>query len=182
MKTNEELCDKAGIKFLRRHRKMSLLLIGWIAVAAIVALSVFLWVVADAQATGLVPVALGQWTVGYFFTFIITLILLELVFVGSWVILIIAIIYQQWYKKLPDKEREEYEGRRRHHKESGGFSFFVWLIWFILVWVNGMWNLAFQSWTFNDWVYTWVAACLWALLIVGIPGIMFLIWALRRKS
>jgi len=164
---------------------MSLLMIGGIALAVIAAISVFLWVVADAQATGLVPVMLGQWTVGYFFIFILNVILWELVFVGSWVIPIAVVIFFQWYKKLPDKEREEYEGgsrRRRSAEEGSGMSCFVGLIWLIIVWIDGRWNLAFQAWTFNDWVYSWLAACLWALLIVGIPGTIFIIWSLRRPK
>ena len=61
-------------------------------------------------------------------------------------------------------------------------SCFIGLIWLIIVWIDGRWNLAFQAWTFNDWVYSWLAACLWALLIVGIPGTIFIIWSLRRPK
>lgn len=184
METSEELSDEVWKKFLRRHWKMTIVLAVGIAGAAIVALFVFLRVVADAQTTGLVPTALGQWTVGYLVIFILNVILWELVFVASWVIPIVVVIYFQWYKKLPDEERQEYEGgsrRGRSAGEGGGFSFFVGLIWLIIVWTTGKWNLAFQAWTFNDFIYSWLAACLWVLLIVGILGTIFIIWWIRKE-
>ena len=184
MKTSEEKSCGPVKKFLTRHWEMTLLMIVVIAGAAILAIFVFLGIVADAQATGLVPVALGQWTVGYFIIFILNVILWELVFVGSWVIPIVLIIYYLWYKKLPYKERKEYEGkhRRKSSEKCSGISFFVGVIWLIIVWIDGKWNLAFQEWTFNDWVYSWLAAWLWVLLVVGILGLMFIIWCLSRKS
>lgn len=183
MKSEKELSKNPGVKFLRRHSQMSLLIIAFIAVAVIAAIAVFLWFVADAQATGLVPTALGEWTVGNFFIFVLTLILWELVCVGSWVIVIAGLIYHQGYSKLPDKERKEYEGcKRRKTAEGGGMSFFVWIVWLILVWVNGMWNLPFQEWTFNEWVYTWLAAFLWVLLLIGIPATLFLLWIFKGKE
>lgn len=177
--------DEAWKKFLRRHWKTTSLVIGGIAGALTAALLVFLWVVADAQAKGLVPAGLGDWTVGYVFTFTLNVILWELVLVGSWVIPMVVVVYFQWYKKLPDEERKEYEGgprRRRSAGEGGGMSFFVGLIWLIIVWVNGRWDLAFQAWTFDDWIYSWIAAGLWSLLIVGIPGLIFIVWSLRRNG
>jgi cation transport ATPase len=181
--TNEEPKDEAWKKFLRRHWDMALLMIVGIAIAAIAGLFVFLWVVANAQATGLVPAALGQWTVGIFIIFILNVIFWELVFVGIWAIPAALIIYFQWYKKLPKKEQQEYEGakRKKSKTEDSGFSFFVFLIWLVIVWLGGMWNLALQEWTINNWIFTWLTAILWALLIVGIPGIIYVIWSLKQK-
>lgn len=153
--------------------------------AVIVALLVFLWVMADAQATGLVPVMLGEWTLGYLVTFVLTVILWELVLMVSWVAPTGAVIYLQWYRKLPQEEREEYKGGPKRGKSAGqnsGFSFFIGLIWLIIVWTTGRWNLAFQAWTINDFVFSWLAACLWVLLIVGVPGIMYVIWSLRKNQ
>ena len=130
------------------------------------------------------PVVLGEWTVGYFFKFILNVILWELVFVASWGIPVVLIIYFQWYKKLPDEERKEYEGkhRRKSAGEGGGMSFFVGVRWLIIVWIDGRWNLAFQEWTFDDWVYSWLEACLWVLLVVGILGTIYIIWCLKMPE
>src|SRR5688572_13614171 len=118
---------------------MTVLTVGGIAAAAVAALLVFLWVVADAQAMGLVPSGLGAWTVGHVLTFILDVILWELILVASWVIPIVVATYFLWYKKLPDEERREYEGgprRRRSAGENGGISFFVGLVWLVIVWID----------------------------------------------
>jgi len=184
MKTGEEQSGEAWTKFVRRHWKMTSLMAGGIAAAVIAALLVFLWVVADAQATGLVESELGEWTVGYVFTFTLQLILWELILVASWVIPMAVVIYLLWYRKLPAEERKEYEGgpRRRKSAEDSGISFFIGLVWLAIVWIDGKWNLAFQDWTFDDWVYSWLTACLVVLLIGGIPVMIYIIWSIRRNS
>ncbi len=185
METRGEPSGEAWKTFVRRHGKMTLLMAGGIAAAAVAALSVFLWVVADAQATGLVPSGLGEWTVGYVLSFILNAILWELILVASWVIPIAVAAYFLWYKKLPYEERREYEGgprRSRSAGENGGISFFIGLMWLVIVWIDGRWNLAFRDWTFNDWVYSWIAAGLVVLLIGGIPAMIFVIWSLRRND
>jgi len=182
MKTSEEKSCGSVKKFLTRHWEMAMLMVLVTVLASIIAIFIFLGIVADTQATGLVPAVLGQWTVGYSITFILTMILWELIFVGSWAIPIVLIIYFQWYKKLPDKEQKEYEKKHRSKsKDGGGISFFAGLLWLIIVWIGGKWNLAFQEWTLNDWVYSWLTAYFWVLLVVGILGLMFIIWCLSRK-
>ncbi|MFX0068992.1 MAG: hypothetical protein ACFFA1_08575 [Promethearchaeota archaeon] len=190
--TNEEASRKVFVKFLRRQWKMTLVIAGVIAAAAITALFVFLWVVADAQATGLVPATIGLWSVGSLITFILHVILWEFVFVGTWGIPIAALIYLLWWKKIPDEERREYVGepeekrRRMSAGRGGGFiSFIVTVTWLIMIWINGRWNLAFQAWTFNDFVYSWIHAIAWDLLILGLPAAIFIIgyivYAVRKE-
>ncbi|MEE9115442.1 MAG: hypothetical protein V3U09_00930 [Thermoplasmata archaeon] len=189
MKNEEMIDDEVWKSFLRKHWKATLSMIGAGVGAAIAGLLVFLWVVADAQATGLVPAGLGEWTVGYVFTFMLNVILWELILVGSWVIPVAIGIFFQWYKKLPDEERKKYEGKPkkkwpRHGMsaggDDGGIGLLVFITWLIIVWVDGKWNLAFQSWTFNDWIYTGLAAILWDLLIIGVPAGILIIWWTRR--
>lgn len=172
-------------KFVRRHTQMALLMVGGIGAAAVAALVVFLWVVATTQATGLVPSSLGAWTVGHVVSFILTAILWELLLVASWVIPVGVAAYFLWYRKLPTEERREYEGaprRSRSAGQDGGFSFFVGLVWLAIVWIDGRWTRAFQDWTVNDWVYSWIAAGLVALLIVGVPGTIYVIRSLRKNG
>jgi hypothetical protein len=169
-------------KFLRRHGGMTLFFIAGIALIAIVGLLVFLKVLADAQLLGLVPALLGEWSVAYAVTFCLTVIFWELVFVASWAVPIIVIIYFQWYKKLPEEELMEYEGLGKRAKTTGedGFSFFVGLIWLGIVWFTGRWTLAFQSWTLNDWVITWLWACVPVLVLAGILGTAYVAWSLGK--
>lgn len=172
-------------KFVRRHGRMTGLIVGGIIAAAVAMLLVFLWVVADAQATDLVPDELGRWTVGYVFTFLIQLILWELILVASWVIPMAAAFYLLWYKKLPFEERMEYEGgpkRSRSAGEDSGISFFIGLVWLAIVWLDGNWSRAFEEWSFNDWVYSWLAAALVVLVIGGIPALIWVVWSLSRNG
>jgi len=171
-------------KFVRRHGRMTALIVGGIAAAAVAAVLVFLWVVGRAQATGLVPSGLGQWTVGYVVAFVVAVILWELLLVASWAIALAAAVYFLWYRRLPREERNEYErGRRRGRSagEDGGMSFFIGLVWLVIVWTDGRWNTAFQDWTLDNWVYSWIAAALVGLAVVGIPGLIYIVWSLRRR-
>lgn len=185
METGRERDGKAWRGFLRRHWKMTLAIIGEAVVATVAAILVFLWVVADAQATGLVPAGLGAWTVGHVLTFLLSVVLWELLLVASWTIPIAAAAYFLWYRRLPGEERRALEGgprRSRSTGENGGISFFIAVVWFVLVWIDGKWNRAFQDWTFNDWVYSWVAAGLVVLVILGIPAVIFVLWSLSRED
>ncbi len=184
METGEERGRDAWKKFVRRHWKMTALMVGGIAAAALAALLVFLWVVGEAQATGRVPAGLGQWTVGHVVGFVLSVILWELLLVASWAIPVAAAAYLLWYEKLPREERSEYERGRRRGRSAGedsGMSFFVGLVWLVIVWGDGRWNTAFQDWTFNNWVYSWIAAALVVLVIVGIPGLIYVAWSLRSR-
>jgi hypothetical protein len=185
METGGGRGDKAWKLFVRRHAGVTLLMIGGFTAAALAALFVFLWVVASAQANGLVPSVLGLWTVGHGLTFILNVILWEILLVASWVIPVALAVFFLWYKELPEAERSEYEGtsrRRKAARGSGGLSFFAWLVWLVIVWTDGRWNLAFQNWTFNQLIYSWIAAGLVVSLIVGIPGAIYVVWSLRKNG
>lgn len=172
-------------RFVKRHRTLVLLSAVGIAAIAVAALLVFLWVVADAQATGLVPTVLGDWTAGHVIAFLLRAVLWEILLVATWAVPVAAAAYFRWYRRLPDEERRELEGgprRGRSAGANGGITFFTALVWLVVIWVQGRWAVPFGDWTFNDWVYTWITACLVVLVIVGIPGSIYLIWTLRRSD
>ncbi len=164
----------------RKHWKMILVIIGVGIGAAIGGILVFLWVVENGQATGLFPMLLGEWTVGYCITFILHVILWELLFIVIPVAVVAIVIYMQWYRKLPEEEKLPHRGVTPG-RGSGGFSFLVTIVWLIIVWLDGRWNIAFQSWTLNDWVYSWLAAFLWPSLIIGIPVAIGVTWWIRHE-
>jgi hypothetical protein len=172
MEPNIEEKDKVWKVFLRKHWKIAAIAISGVVAAAIVAVFVLLWFVVTAQVTGFVPAILGQWTIGNVWAFCWHLLWWEIVFVVSWAgpATIILVIF--WYKKLSPEERKELEGDSKHGKsasEGGGVSFIVTVTWLIQMWLVGRWDLAFQAWTLNDWIYTWLTAFLWDLIIFGIP-------------
>ncbi|MHA1650207.1 MAG: hypothetical protein ACTSYB_08435 [Candidatus Helarchaeota archaeon] len=187
--SEEEINDEVWKKFLRKHLQVVLFIIIVGIGVVIGGIFVFLWVVENSQKLGLVPTALGQWTIGHTVTFILEVILWEFIFIGI-PLIIVAVITVYWWHKLPDDEREEYErepkkkGPRRRlilGSGSGLISLTVFLTWLIIVWNDGMWNIAFQNWTINYLVYSTLTAILWDLLIIGIPVTIIVFLWIRRE-
>ncbi|MGY5878756.1 MAG: hypothetical protein RTV31_00840 [Candidatus Thorarchaeota archaeon] len=181
MNDNEILMDDKDKKFVRTHWRMMAVIAVFGTIAAAAGLYVALWFVASTQAVGFVPAAIGQWTIGYAINFILHLIFWELLLVGNWVLVIVAIIFTQWYNKLPEEERRE-SSKGNSRKESNAFSFLVGLTWLIVIWLDGNWSLAFESWSVNYMVYSCLAALFWDLLIFGIPIALFFIWWIRKDT
>jgi hypothetical protein len=186
----EEVKDEVWKKFLRRHWKIVLMIIGAAVGAIIDGIFVFLWVHLKIQIEYPALVAIGNWSMHYVVIFLLRLLLWEFVCVGIPIIVVAAVIFFQWWKKLPDDEREEYEKepfskenrRRITAGGSGGIvTFLIFVTWIVIVWLDGNWTLIFGSWDFSYLVYSWLAATLWALLIFGVPVAVFFIWWLRRE-
>lgn len=96
MTDRDETDARAAKKFLRRHWKMTIALAVGLVVAVAVAFYVFLWVTATVQASGLVPTTLGAWSVATLFTYYITVLIWELVFVVSWALPMVFVIFGIW--------------------------------------------------------------------------------------
>jgi drug/metabolite transporter superfamily protein YnfA len=182
-----EIEEKVWKLFLRRHGKAFALFIGAAVIAIIGAILVFHWFVGDAQATGLVPMTLNLWTMGYIITFLLNLILWEVLYIGIPVIIIVVAIYFLWWKKLPDDERLEYRhghlfGKRSRKTDGGGAISFLINIFFIFkVYIDGNWNEPFADWTFDYLINSYLTAFLWVAIIFGIPITLGGIWWLRHE-
>jgi len=174
----EEEFDEEKLRFLKKYWKMTLLMAVIAIVAGIVGLLTFLWQVNIA----VVPATLGQWSIGIIISFCLNLVFWELLLVGSWVIVVVIVFYFQWYMKLPEEDRKGWSGRGR--RESGdAISFFFGLAWLLIIYIDGRWNLTFDTWTFNDWVSSWLTAAFWVFLIGGIVVAIGLIaWIAKEKG
>jgi len=166
--------DKIWKKFLKKHWQMLALFIAIGVIAFAGAIYVFLWFVEAAQPE-IIPVLLGVWSMGHIITFILHLIFWEFVYVGIPLIIVIAVIYFGWWKKLPEAERKEYNekelfGHRSNRSDAGGFfSFLIFIFFCIKVWLDNQWEVPISTWEFDYLVST----CIWAIiviaLIIGIP-------------
>ncbi|MFW9982023.1 MAG: hypothetical protein ACFFE3_08940, partial [Candidatus Thorarchaeota archaeon] len=163
MSSEEEFLNEEEKRFLKKHWRMIFPMIILAVIAVVVAIFVFTWFVELAQTTDLVPDTIGLWSVGHVITFILHLLFWELLLVGSWVLVVFLIILIRWYMKLPEEDREGWPKRGRR-EESDAFGFLVGITWLIVVWLDGRWNLEFQAWTFDDWVYSFLAALTWDLI------------------
>ena len=169
-----EKMDKIFLKFMKKHWQMFIAIIVIAILAIMGAIYVFLWHVGEAQAINLVPEFLGEWTMEHLVTFILHLIFWVFVFVGIPVLITIAAIYFLWWKKIPEKERKEYRQgnlfKRSRTTDGGGiFSCLIFIVFLILVYLDGNWTLHFKNWEFNYLVYTWLWALFWVAVIIGIP-------------
>ncbi len=183
METGSEHDAEIWKKFLRKHWNMVVVfVVGAIAVSVGAGL-VYLWFVGHAQSTGLVPATLDLWTMGHLVTFLLHLIFWEVLFIGVPVILA-AVAGWLWWRRLPDEEKQEYHffgTRSRAESGGGGISLLFFIVFCIKVFVDGNWNVAFATWTFDYLVYACLTTLIWMLIIFGIPIALGIIWWIRHE-
>ena len=176
---------KGWRRFLRKHWHM-LILFGLAAIiAAVGAVYVFLWFITGAQSTGLVPSVLGQWTLNNVITFILHVILWELIFIGIPVVISSSAGWV-WWRRLPYDERNEYHffDSRSSSTSSGGgaFTLLFWIAFSVRVYIDGNWNVALSTWTLDYFVYTSIWTVIWMLIIFGIPAtVIGLLWWITNE-
>lgn len=180
--------DKVWKIFIKRHWKMFAIFVTIAIIAIIGAISVFRWFVGDAQSTGLVPEILGEWTIGYIVTFLLNLLLWEVLFIGIPVLIVVVAMILLWWKKLPEEERMEYRkghlfsGRSSKISDAGGgISFLVFVFFVMKVWMDGNWDLAFATWKLNYLINSWITALIWVLIIFAIPIGLGIIWWIHNQ-
>ncbi len=181
--TETENDSGAWKKFFKKHWNM---LVYWIMAAifaAIGAILVYLWFIDEAQSTSMVPMLLGQWTMGHLVTFILHLVFWELLLIGI-PVAIAAIVGWLWWKQIPDAERKEYEffGKpSRTENGGGGISFLFFIAFCIKVYIDGKWDVTIASWTLEYVVDSMITILVWSVIIFGIPAIIIgLIWLSRQ--
>ena len=186
-KTDEDKSDEEFIKsFLSKHWKAALIaIIGGIGVF-IAGIIVVLWFI-DYSGYGGTP--LGSWTMSGIFDFLLNLILWEFMLVGIAAIAVALVVGLHWWKNLPDEEQEEIMDRPKRKEtqknivygSSGSvITFFTFLAFCIIVYLDGNWSVALGTLPFSYFVYSWLWAFVWVLIIIGIPiGVVLLLW-LRR--
>jgi hypothetical protein len=167
--------------FIRRHQVAVAIFFLAGALAIIESIYVFLWFANNAQSSGLVPSALGLWTMGNLVNFILYAIFWEAFLVGI-PVAVAAVVAWRWWKRLPQEERMGYHfGRRGRSRSAGGASFYFFIAFCIKVWLDGKWNVAISAFSLNYVVSSWFTILLWSLVIFGIPAAIALAWWLNRE-
>jgi hypothetical protein len=163
----------------------------WRAVAAFViagalafagAVYIFLWFVSNAQSSGLVPGTLSLWTMGNLINFILYAIFYELLLVGI-PVAVGAVIGWLWWRRLPSDERAGYHFGRgsRSSRGSGGVSFLFFVAFAIKVYLDGKWSVPIATFTLDYVVGSMVTILEWGVVILGIPGLIALVWWLSKR-
>lgn len=171
------------MKFIRKHSSIFALLVIALIFAVIGAIYVLWWFTVDAQSTGLVPSSLGLWSMANIVIFILHFIFWELLFIGIPAI-IVAVIGWQWWRRLPNEEKEEYHfsGRRSKSRDAGGaISPLLFITFAIKVYVDGNWNVAISTYTVDYVVGSMITILVWIAVIIGIPMAIGAIWWISRE-
>ena len=167
--------------FVRKHYA-AIAIFGVAVVLAIVgAVYVFLWFVANAQSSGLVPSSLGLWTMKNLVDFILNLIFWELLLIGI-PIVVGGVAAWQWWRRIPEAEWRAMRFRKRPGKGrgggGGGLLFFI--AFCIKVYLDGNWNVQISTFTVNYVVNSFVLILALFALIFGIPATIAGVWWIRR--
>ena len=149
----------------------------------VAAVYVFAWFTSNAQSTGLVPSTLGLWTMGNMVAYILHLIFYELVLIGVPAV-VVAVIGWQWWKRLPEREKQEYHmsGKSSRSSAAGGaIPPLLFIAFAIKVYVNGNWNTAISTYTLNYVVGSMITILEWIAAIAAIPAVIGIIWWIHHE-
>ena len=181
--TAEIQVDHSGRKRFMRKYWPVVAIFAVVGVSALVgAVYVFLWFVANAQSSGLVPSSLSLWTTGHLVAFILNAILWELILIGI-PLVVAGVIGWQWWKRLPDEEKRGLRFGRRSGRArgGGGVSLLFFIAFCIKIYLDGNWNVPIATWTLNYLVGSMVLILAWVAIIFGIPATIASIWWIRRE-
>ena len=166
--------DEIPWGLVRKYWKfMAFFVIGGV-IASIGAIFVFLWYVGTSAIGGQGTWTIDQFSIGSIVTWVIFFILFELAIIGIPTAVILGGVAFWWWRNLPQEEKDQFRGKpRRRDAGSGGFTFLIWIVFLIMIFLQGNWNTPLGALSFSYLVFTW----LWACIIIIIPcAIAALIW------
>jgi hypothetical protein len=171
-------------RFFRKHWNMFTVFVVAAILAAAGAVYVFVWFAGNAQSIGLVPSALGSWSMNNLVMFILHAIFWELVLIGI-PVAIGAIIGWQWWKRIPEEEKKQYnlstKGSRSRSAE-GAVSPLLFIAFAIKVYVDGQWNAPIAGFSLDYVVGSIVTILIWIAVIFAIPAIIGFVWWITREK
>jgi hypothetical protein len=185
MLEESEVAQDAGWgRFFRKHWGILAVFVVAAVLAVAGAVYVFAWFTGNAQTIGLVPSALGAWSMNSLVLFILHAIFWELVLIGIPVAMA-AVIGWQWWKRIPDEEKKEYNlSTKGSRSRSAGeaVSPLLFIAFAIKVYVDGQWNAPIAGFSLDYVVGSMITILIWTAAIFAIPAIIGLVWWITRKK
>ncbi len=181
---NEAAKEPGWRRFFRKHWNMLAVFVVAAILAVAGAVYVFAWFAGNAQSTGLVPSALGTWSMNNLLMFILHAVFWELVLIGI-PVAIGAIIGWQWWKRIPEEEKKEYnlstKGSRSRSAE-GAVSPLLFIAFAIKVYVDGLWNAPIAGFSVDYVVGSMITILIWIAVIFAIPATIGFAWWITREK
>jgi len=181
---NEAAKDTGWRKFFRKHWNMLAVFVTTAVLAVAGAVHVFAWFTGNAQATELVPSTLNMWSMNHLVMFILHAVLWELVLIGI-PVAIGAIIGWQWWKRIPEEEKKEYNlstKSSRSRSAEGAASPLLFIAFAIKVYLDGQWNAPIAGFSLDYVVGSMITLLIWIAVIFAVPAIIGFIWWITREK
>ncbi|KON33264.1 MAG: hypothetical protein AC479_05220 [miscellaneous Crenarchaeota group-6 archaeon AD8-1] len=159
-----------------KHWKAFVVFIIGCVLAAIGAVMVLFWYIENSPIGAMGTATIGEWTLAWIWEFFIFLILWELLIVGIPAGIAFGVGWYLWRRNMPEEEKAEFKGKwkGRGTAESGGFGFFMFIVYTIYMYFNGDLFTPFDTYPYSYWVYAWFHTLAWILIIIGIPAAIIL--------
>jgi len=163
----------------------TLMVIGGI-IAVIGTILVIFWFVESTAIGNYGNATFNDWTLALMIEFTFKLILWILLIIGLPSCVATGLFWLLWWKPLPTDEKVAFEsigtsGKKHHGKESGGFSFFMFLAYVIYIYSEGNFHTPFGELPYSYWIFSYLWAIIWLLVIFGIPlGIAAFIYLVKN--
>jgi len=177
--------------FARKHWKAVLVFVLVGITVFIGSLCVLLWFIGYSNLGGHGTWTFNDWSMASILDFLLNLLLWEFLIIGIPIIAMGIVIFFQWWKKFPDEEKEGLEkhgyksrkNQRRMVFSSGGgvIGVVVFIAFCIIMYLDGNWSVSLASLQYSYFIYTWLIALMWVLIICGIPLVLILYFWLRME-
>ncbi|MFA5406286.1 MAG: hypothetical protein WC307_02925 [Candidatus Nanoarchaeia archaeon] len=169
--------DKRVKKLIKQYWKVFFAAIIVVVIAVIGAVSVFVWHIQTSDIGLQGAATISEWSMISALSFIISLLLWELLFVGLPAIIILCGGGYLWWNNLSFKQQREFKKEQRtqrgHHARKGGAGGFVTFIAFIIyLAIEGNLATPFGDLPYSYWVFAYLSSIAWLLIIAGIPGVI----------
>jgi len=181
---NEVAQDAGWGRFFRKHWNMLVVFVAAVVLAVAGAVYVFVWFTRNAQTIGLVPSTLSAWSMNSLVLFTLHAVFWELVLIGI-PVAIGAIIGWQWWTRIPEEEKKEYNLSTKSSKSSnagGAISSLLFIAFALKVYLDGQWNSPIAGFSLDYVVGSMVTILIWTAVIFAVPAIVGFIWWITREK
>ena len=181
---NEAAIESGWRRFIRKHWNMFAVFVVAAILAVAGAVYVFAWFTGNAQSIDLVPSSLSMWSMNDVLIFILHAIFWELVLIGI-PVAIAAVIGWQWWKRIPEEEKKEYNLSTKSSRSSragGAVSPLLFIAFAIKVYLDGQWNAPIAGFSLDYVVGSMITLLIWIAVIFAVPAIIGFVWWITREK